>query len=74
MIHSQQHSNIAEEEMAQLHSLHICENAINKIRRALPQGNGTTNCQDCGVPIPPQRKRAIPGCLTCVQCQTLREQ
>lgn len=30
-------------------------------------------CDDCGVPIPGARRVAVPGCVTCVDCQGYRE-
>lgn len=26
-------------------------------------------CIDCEAPIPPERRRAAPGCLRCIDCQ-----
>ncbi len=31
------------------------------------------DCQDCGSPIPPARRWAMPGCVRCVQCQDIFE-
>ncbi|WP_038779300.1 TraR/DksA C4-type zinc finger protein [Burkholderia pseudomallei] len=33
-------------------------------------------CQNeaCGEPIPEERRRAIPGCRFCIECQARREQ
>src|SRR5687767_5836150 len=30
-------------------------------------------CDDCGEPIPPRRRAALPGVRTCVACQTVRD-
>lgn len=30
-------------------------------------------CDDCGEPIPERRRVAAPGCVTCIDCQSLRE-
>ena len=30
-------------------------------------------CEDCGDGIPEARRRAVPGCTTCVFCQEKRE-
>lgn len=30
-------------------------------------------CEECGEEIPAQRRRALPGCPTCVDCQQLLE-
>ena len=29
-----------------------------------------TECEDCGEPIPETRRRAVPGCTRCIECQT----
>lgn len=31
------------------------------------------DCDDCGEPIPESRRVAAPGCVACVECQSLRE-
>lgn len=36
-------------------------------------GAGALECEDCGDPIPDPRRKALPGCVTCVDCQGLRE-
>ncbi|WP_372438952.1 TraR/DksA C4-type zinc finger protein [Pandoraea sputorum] len=30
-------------------------------------------CDDCGSDIPAARRIAVPGCVTCIDCQSLRE-
>ena len=30
-------------------------------------------CEDCGNPIPEGRRRAMPGCTRCIECQELFE-
>ncbi|WP_109512569.1 TraR/DksA family transcriptional regulator [Pseudomonas ovata] len=30
-------------------------------------------CDDCDEPIPERRRAALPGCVTCIDCQSLRE-
>lgn len=74
MIDSTQHSNIAEEEMGQLHgSIHLHENAIAKVRASMKSGPSLIYCKDCGNKIPEARRSVIQGCDTCVRCQTLNE-
>lgn len=34
---------------------------------------GAEYCEDCGDDIPPARRVASPGCVTCIECQTVRE-
>lgn len=31
-------------------------------------------CQDCDEPIPEARRKALPGCSRCTECQTVFEQ
>lgn len=73
MIESQQHSNIDESEMGQLHALHLNENAIAKVRASMPKGPSLTVCEDCGDDIPVERQLAVQGCTTCIYCKTRRE-
>ena len=68
-----QHSNISEEEMGALHSLHLAENAIARVRAKITQGISRIDCVDCGDKIPLARRNAVQGCLRCVQCQGLYE-
>lgn len=37
------------------------------------QGESAEDCESCGVAIPLARRLAVPGCQTCVDCQSLRE-
>jgi phage/conjugal plasmid C-4 type zinc finger TraR family protein len=34
------------------------------------QGESLTECEDCGEPIPEGRRKAVPGCVRCVICET----
>lgn len=65
-----QHSNISEEEMGQLHSIHYAENAVARVRRAMWTGVGRVFCADCGVKIPFARKAANPSSVRCLPCQS----
>lgn len=38
-------------------------------RPALPVGVSPLVCDDCGEPIPEDRRLALPGCRMCVSCQ-----
>ena len=42
---------------------------IEKARKALSFGSGPGECEDCGEEIPEGRRKALPGCTRCVQCQ-----
>ncbi|MBS0228982.1 MAG: DksA/TraR family C4-type zinc finger protein [Proteobacteria bacterium] len=50
------------------------KDGIARARSRLPQGPGLAHCEDCEVPIPEARQRAVPGVRLCVACQTMRDQ
>lgn len=68
-----QHSNISEEEMAQIHSIDIHLNAIAAVRRNIPTGPSLLDCVNCGESIALARRLAAKGCTRCLHCQTLYE-
>lgn len=43
--------------------------AVKRARSELEQGAGLSDCEDCEAPIPPARRRAVPGARRCVSCQ-----
>ena len=38
--------------------------------QAQPNGSGRAACQDCGEPIPRERRSAVPNAIRCIRCQT----
>jgi len=38
--------------------------------RAQLLGEGSEDCEDCGRPIPPARREAMPSATRCVVCQS----
>lgn len=38
-------------------------------QRAMPRGESATHCEECEEPIPQARRRAMPGCRRCIDCQ-----
>ncbi|MCO8167852.1 TraR/DksA C4-type zinc finger protein [Pseudomonas sp. 21LCFQ02] len=42
-------------------------------RPALSTAVSATECEDCESPIPEARRAAVSGCMTCIDCQSLRE-
>ncbi|MCW3583860.1 TraR/DksA C4-type zinc finger protein [Burkholderia cenocepacia] len=51
--------------------------AIAAARRPAHQAaESAAFCQNeaCGEPIPDERRRAVPGCRFCIECQARREQ
>jgi phage/conjugal plasmid C-4 type zinc finger TraR family protein len=49
------------------------EDAVNRARARLPQGESRTKCEECGGTIPAARREAIPGVRFCVKCQAERD-
>ncbi|MFA0085348.1 MULTISPECIES: TraR/DksA C4-type zinc finger protein [Vibrio] len=37
------------------------------------QRESAQDCEECGDPIPEQRRQKVPGCQYCTQCQSSRE-
>ena len=48
--------------------------AIERAKRALPQGESLTHCEECDAPIPEARRLAMRGVHLCVRCQQSLEQ
>jgi phage/conjugal plasmid C-4 type zinc finger TraR family protein len=48
---------------------HLSSDALADVRRAL-EGNGQSDCEDCGDVIPSARRQAMPSAIRCVNCQT----
>lgn len=49
------------------------KDAVAAARARIPLGEAAKECDDCGEPIPPARRRALPGVRTCVACQSERD-
>jgi len=45
------------------------EDAIDRARKQLPQGESRTHCVECDAEIPPARREAVPGVRLCIACQ-----
>lgn len=45
------------------------EDAVQRARSRLAQGESLTHCEECDAPIPEARRKAVPGVRLCVQCQ-----
>ncbi|MDD9304375.1 MAG: TraR/DksA C4-type zinc finger protein [Desulfobacter sp.] len=43
--------------------------AIASARAAIAAGPGQEHCQNCEEPISLARRRAVPGCRLCINCQ-----
>jgi phage/conjugal plasmid C-4 type zinc finger TraR family protein len=69
-------SNMAEEEMGQLHAIHNNMNAVAAVRRQLERQAAEPSaeeCEECGDEIPLARRLAVPGCKLCVFCKEKQE-
>ena len=48
--------------------------AVERARRNLPQGDSLSHCEECDAAIPEARRKAIPGVRLCVKCQAERDE
>lgn len=46
------------------------DDAVQRARNELPQGESLTHCEECDAAIPLARREAIPGVRLCVACQS----
>lgn len=49
------------------------DDAVQRARQQLRKGPGLTRCEECDAPIPPARRKAVPGVRLCVACQEARD-
>lgn len=49
------------------------EDEVARARSRLPKGESLEECEECGEPIPENRRRALPGVRLCVVCQEERD-
>jgi phage/conjugal plasmid C-4 type zinc finger TraR family protein len=49
------------------------KDAILRARALMPSGESAEECDDCGEPIPKNRREALSGVRTCVACQSQRD-
>ena len=45
------------------------EDAVQLARSRLPEGEGSSNCEECDALIPDARRKAVPGVRLCIKCQ-----
>lgn len=61
-------------DIAQAHEEELRQDALAaQARRTMATGKSALKCEDCGTPIPLERRTALPGVQTCVDCQSLKE-
>jgi phage/conjugal plasmid C-4 type zinc finger TraR family protein len=58
---------------AQAREQELIDEAIARQAAATPRGPSRTDCIDCSDPIPVERRKAVPGCKRCVDCETYNE-
>ena len=46
------------------------ESGVQLAKSRLPDGESLTHCEECGIPIPEARRKAMPGVRYCVKCQS----
>lgn len=46
------------------------DDAVARVRNAIPKGESASECEECGKAIPEARREALPGVRYCVQCQS----
>lgn len=47
--------------------------ALEQQLATMPKGESAEECEECGDPIPEERRKAYRGCTRCVGCQTAFE-
>lgn len=50
------------------------DDAVQRIRSQLPEGDSLTRCEQCHAEIPVARRAAIKGVRRCVRCQAEADQ
>ena len=50
------------------------DDEVKRVRSRLPDGEGSTHCEECEAVIPDARRKAIPGVRLCVSCQSKLEE
>jgi len=50
------------------------KDGIERARSRLGTGPGRADCEECGEPIPPARRQAVPGVRLCVACQAAEDE
>ena len=68
-----QGDNLEEADMAQLLSVTQNDDAVARVRAAIPKGPSLSHCEECGDEIPKERQLAVQGCKMCIECQVISE-
>ena len=49
------------------------EDAVNRVRSRLADGDSRSHCEACGTAIPEARRAAVRGVRFCIRCQSERD-
>lgn len=49
------------------------EDAVQRARSRMAQGESLRHCEECGEDIPEARRKAVPGVRLCIACQSERD-
>ena len=49
------------------------DDAVERARSNLPQGESLRHCEECDAEIPEARRKAVPGVRLCIACQSERD-
>jgi len=49
------------------------KDGIKRVRSKLPKGPSLKHCEECGLPIPEARRKAVSGVRLCMSCQEARD-
>ena len=47
--------------------------SVQLARSRLPEGDSSSNCEECDALIPDERRKAVPGVRLCIKCQAEHE-
>lgn len=50
------------------------EDAVQRVRSGMPQGESLTHCEECDDSIPQGRREAVPGVRLCINCQSAADE
>jgi len=60
-------------DVANEHAEYLLQVALERRARGSINSVSAEECEVCDDPIPELRRLAIPGCVTCIICQAIRE-
>ena len=62
-----------EADSAQIINDYFLAESLKKAKESLSDGPSAFYCTDCEEPIPEARRRHVPGCTRCTECQAAAE-